>query len=240
MTNSTLRPAGNAPTGAEPLLVSDNARPICFAMRNLHLLVPSVYRNANAVALKCGGRNRHGDPNYRVVWGWEDPILYVSVAREFFYLQRWLAVERFTSEIEWQYDQEKFLREEPGLLEPEPFPRHGEYFTVRQCRWAVPAGGRKVAVFRWPDTIWVENAITNNRLDMARTPGEIRADVAWSFAAEEKQRRQLFHQIEDEHDVRNVRETMAHRMIRNPSLRKDPSFLLSPATARSARKRATS
>ena len=228
MFETTLRPDSERPNGAEPLSCDDSAKPICFAMRNLHLLVPSIYREANEAALRYGGTNRHGGPHYRVVWGWEYPYLYVAQAREFFYLQRWLPVEKIATEEEWAYQQKMALWQEP-LWIPEPFPRHGDYITVRKCQWAVPLNGKKVGTFRWPIPLWVEGAIIHNRADMGRTPGEIKADVAASLAAEQRKQKQLYRQVEDELDIRNIRETMAERLIRNPSLRKDPSFILSPA-----------
>jgi hypothetical protein len=230
MIDSTLRPAPEGSNGAEPLFVSDVSHPMCFAMRNLHLLVPSVYREANDVALRCGGLNRHGLPVYRVVWGWEEPHVYIAWAREFFYLQRWIPAERISTEEDWLLNQKKALWEEPGFI-PEPYPRQGEYVTVRKCQWARSVNGRKVGFFRWPDRPWVEGAIIHNKADMDRTPGQIREDVAAHLIAEKRRERQLFRQVEDQHDIRNIRETMTERLIRNPSLRKDPSFILSPATS---------
>ena len=230
MFETTLRPDSERPNGAEPLSCNDTAEPLCFDMRNLHLLVPSVYREANEAALLYGGTNRHGGPHYRVVWGWEDPYTYISRARDFFYLQRWLAAETIAFEEEWEDIQRRSVWADQSFI-PEPYPRHGGYITVRKCQWAVPFNGKKIGVFRWPIPLWVEGAIIHNRADMGRTQDEIRMDVVANLAEQRSREKAGFVKIEDDLDIRNIRETMAERLIRNPSLRKDPSFILSPAQA---------
>lgn len=96
-------------------------------------------------ALEIGGRNRHGDPNYRLAWGWErlepkwgfwtDYDASANMIRrqleirlepkyspeEFFYLERWRSPEEIGSPEKWAREHRKAVTALFGAIgEPVP------------------------------------------------------------------------------------------------------------------------
>jgi hypothetical protein len=179
---------------------------------------------------------------YRVVWGWERPHLYgVGGGRdlEFFHLERWMAMEPYVDEEEWADQEALSLRTYGDRYVPEPYPRHGEYMLVRTCMWGVPgADGKRRGVFRWPDSPasadgdlrWFEAALVVDRIRLARTRYDVQAQVREDQEFMKQREREEYHRVEDEFGIRELVEDQAATLIRNPTLRKDPSFFLSPAT----------
>jgi hypothetical protein len=109
---------------------------------------------------RAGGRNRYGEPNFRVVWGWSrlawiggkwtdadasgNAVRVVIELREVpkyfphdrWHVERWLPPEAYGSPEMWH---DQTLEREDGILIPAlgPYPRRGEYehcFTLQGPR----------------------------------------------------------------------------------------------------------
>lgn len=202
--------------------------------RNLHHLWADYLKPLHALCLEYGGRNRHGQPNYRLVYGWECPQDYVGKKLEFFHMQRWVPVADFCSEAEWNWNERVEAQRLGSRYVMQPYPRHGEYLHIRTCR-----GGGTIdkpvppsqATFRRPDHKWVAGAIISNQLQLNRTAQEIRDEVAESNEYWKRLEREKAAKTGDEFQIREMAETMAAMLIANPTLRRDPSLLLSPAVS---------
>lgn len=106
------------------------------APRELHRLITDF-----------GGRNPHGDPAYRLVWGWErkewkggqkaDGSAYLAYVpkypkRERFYLEVWLPAEKYGSREQWAKDTHKLI--DGQIIETlGPYPADGEYEHLWEC-----------------------------------------------------------------------------------------------------------
>lgn len=99
--------------------------------------------------LTLGGKNRFGDPNYRLVWGWnrlewiggkfEDRDSEGRLIREVFalrrepkypnanrwYIEQWLPPEKYGSPVNWYRQTREW--DEGGIAQLGPYPERGEY-----------------------------------------------------------------------------------------------------------------
>jgi hypothetical protein len=219
------------------------------ATRNLHLLASGRLDPVNAWLRRAGGLNRHNGPMYRVVWGWERPRVYGlggGSELEFFHLERWMPFDHLITEDEWERTELGFLREIPSY-EPEPYPRHGDYLNINTCRWGVKdTDGKRVAKFRWPDSpanfetelLWFEGAFVKDQIRLARTREEVAEAVVEDQKLLRQRERENVQRIEDDFMIRELIEDQTATLFRNPTLRKEPSFMLSPTTGKRRRRRA--
>lgn len=232
---------------APPAVVETESAPIIAysaglgAIRNLHLLAGRRYAEWNRYLHAIGGSNPFGEPTYRLTWGWERPKLYDDAAAELFHLERWMPMELFCDEREWDLREMSYRLQIGDMYHPEPYPRMGEYFEIQPCQWGLcdkcneplcecPKRHR-VAHFRWPDKAWLDGAVVRDRIRLERTRQEIADQVAANEAAEAQEKKERLEEIQDQHGVREMVDAEAHMLIRNPTLRQDPSLMLSPAVA---------
>lgn len=214
------------------------------AARNLHLLVEDRLRPINRWLRDVGGLNRHNEPNYRVVWGWENPGYYGMNGGkflEFFHFEWWRPMEGEVTESEWDEEQQMIVRESGGTREARPYPRHGEYKWIAACEWGVGKPGQMTAVFRWPDSgmisapgvRWYEYQLFDHMRRRARSRAAIAEEVARTQALAKQEERERNERLMDENgDIRQLVEDEVEALYRNPTLRTEPEFMLSPAVAR--------
>ena len=214
---------------AKPVVAPSFPRePGIGAAMNLHLLWGKRFQQWNAYLKKHGGLNIHGEPNYRIVWGWQRPDLYRvgdSKYLEFFHLERWQPTEMFMDEEEWNHEEWKARDLVGDRYQVQPFPRHGEYVEIAPCR----RKGEKEAFFGAPSIAWLERALTLDFYRRDRTKADVKAEVQESLQARRQQEIERNNRVSDELGIRELAETETHMLIRNPSLRKDPGLMLSPA-----------
>lgn len=94
-----------------------------------------------------GGRNPHGEPMYRLVWGWErkewkggaraDGTAYLEYVpkypkRERFHLEVWMSPDKYGNREQWAKDTHKFI--DGQMVEVlGPYPSAGEYEHIWEC-----------------------------------------------------------------------------------------------------------
>src|ERR1035437_9621705 len=207
------------------------------ATRNLGLFSERRIKAVNHRLKANGGLNPFGQPMYRVVWGWDRPHLYgVGGGQflEFFHLERWMDLTCYFTENEWEANELRQAQEFGSRYPVQPFPRHGDYMEIAPCWYAVKGGA---PLFRMPDSkasplsdlTWDEGALIRDRIRLARTRGEIREEGLEDQAFLKQRQTENNQRISDQFGIREVAEDMTHRLIRNPSLQKNPDFMLSPA-----------
>lgn len=124
--------------------------------------------DVQAEALHCGGRNWFGEPNYRVIWGYQRGVWingefvfkYVR-AKERFILEKWVSPEKLAAHMA------------PELYEAvgEPFPNRGEYECLFVFEDPITNG------YVRPTVELVRQAIERNQRSAARTQREINAGI---------------------------------------------------------------
>jgi hypothetical protein len=213
------------------------------AATNLHLLVGRRYDEWNRYLHEMGGENVFRGPNYRLVWGWERPHAYGlpdPSQLEFFHIERWVPIGLFCDEDEW-YGGEMALAKHIPNYRIQRYPKQGEYVLIRTCRWGLCdkcneakcgcPNRHRTARFRWPDKHFLGGALVEDFYRRSRSGDDIKAEVQETEAFKKKLETEALNKIQDEYGIRDLVETETDLLIRNPSLRKDPGLLVSPAVA---------
>jgi hypothetical protein len=212
------------------------------ATRNMHVYTERRIKAVNLRLKRNGGLNPFGEATYRIVWGWDRPHLYGvggGAFLEYFHLERWMDLTCYFTENEWEANELAQAREFGSRYQIQPFPRHGDYMEIATCWLAVAdSSGKKKPQFRMPDSAgsaldlltWDEGALIRDQLRLARTRGQIAEEVIEDQAFLKQLQTEKNQRIEDQFGIRELAEDMTHRLIRNPTLRSNPNFMLSPAT----------
>lgn len=199
--------------------------------RNLHLLWEKRFKEWNDFLARAGGYNKYGEPKYRIVWGWQFPDCYGiggDEGIEFFRMERWVPETEF-DEDEW-HAKEKGLTLLSPKYQMKPFPRHGEYLEIETCSFERRTPDGKVEVcFLEPRASWYEWRLSRDIQRLARTRDEIREEIAEDNAMKKTLARRANKKILDDAGVSEVAEDEVRLLHRNPTLRKDPDLMLSPA-----------
>lgn len=174
------------------------------------LEVPEIVKQA---IVATGGRNLFGEPNYRLIWGWNRLELRVGLhsdyddndtllrrelraewwpryqPRDRFHLEVYKGPEIYGGPDAWEEGTYQWVE---GMRVPAlgPFPSRGEYEHVAVCQ--SPQGG-----FLWPTEAAVTDLILWHKRATARTRDEKRAMAAAQDQYEKETRRKKFHDIID-------------------------------------------
>jgi len=197
--------------------------------RNLHLLCAGYLKPLQALCLEYGGLNPYRKPNYRLVYGWQCPNDYVGENLDLFHIQRWLPT--LDTEESWAAKEKLEAARHGGLYIPEPYPRQGNYHHIETSRL-----GKKG--FLWPRREWVIDVILENLERQKRTPDQIRLELEADRQRRKRLENEKAAKTGDKYQVRELAEKEAALLIANPSLRRDPSLLLSPAVSYKRTKKA--